>query len=309
MCKLWKTRKPSIYPRNAQERAIDSLARTGCYFYSVGGGESTIVKDLPDRLAYAARRIPYVRTVTNGMLMSPELARALNSSGIKEISISIDGTMEFHNFMRGREDAYEKAWSALDMLCTHAPKLQIVVNSIITPYNIRSLRELDKSLGRYPKVLQKYLPLTFHEIFHTHDKKTLSSSHEAASESEMDKFLEDAVSNPRNISSPVFLRKAKRFFKGEKNVIPEQKKCLYPYHCIEIDPRGFAYPCRTGMDFEKGFPPDTDLEKCFKSQDYRLMQRKLEGCKKCHGSMMVCYYEPRLNFPLHNLLYYKFKKH
>lgn len=308
MCNLWKTKKPSVYPRDAQERAIDSLASIGCYFYSIGGGESTTVKDLLDRLTYAARRIPYVRVVTNGLLMSPELARALGSSGIKEVSISIDGTREFHNIMRGRADAFEKAWNALDMLCTYAPKLQIVVNSIITPYNIQSLRELGKSLDSFPKVYQKYLPLTSHEIFRTHNQHTLPISGEAASVSEIVNFLDDAISNPKIISSPVFLRKAKGFFKGEKNLIPEQKRCLYPYYCIEFDFNGFAYPCRTGMGFENGISPDEDLGKYLKSQNYRSIQKNLEGCMKCHGSMTVCYYEPRLNFPLHNLFYYKFKK-
>jgi MoaA/NifB/PqqE/SkfB family radical SAM enzyme len=308
MCNLWKTKKPSIYPRAAQERAIDSLARIGCYFYSIGGGEASMVKDLPDRLAYAARRIPFVRTVTNGLLMSPELARALNTSGIKEISLSIDGTKEFHNLMRGRPDAFEKAWSALDMLCTYAPKLQVIVNSIITPYNLQSLRELGKSLDRFPKVYQQYLPLTSHEIFRTHNQHTLPISGEAVSTSEIVNFLDEAILNPKIINSTVFLRKAKIFFKSGNDIIPEQKRCLYPYHCIEFDPKGFAYPCRTGMDFEKGVPPDSDLKRYFKSKNYRLLQKKLERCIKCHGSMMVCYYEPRLNFPLHNLLYYKFIK-
>ncbi len=308
MCNLWKLKKPSVYPRADQERAIDALARIGCYYYSIGGGETTLVKDLPDRLAYAARKIPYVRVITNGLLMSPELARSLGSSGIKEISISIDGTREFHNIMRGRADAFDKTWGALDMLCTYASNLQIVVNSVLTPYNIHSLRDLRKSLDRFPNVYQKYLPISSHEIFHTHDQKTLLFSGEAASESEMDKFLEDAVLNPRNINSPVFLRKAKSFFKGERNIIWEQKRCLYPYHSIDFDSKGYAYPCSTGMDFKNGFPSDSDLEKFLKSQNYRDIQKKLEGCIKCHGSMMVCYYEPRLNFPLHNLIYYKFKK-
>jgi hypothetical protein len=124
----------------------------------------------------------------------------------------------------------------------------------------------------------------------------------------MDKFLDEAILNSKNISSPVFLRKAKRFFKGEKNVIPEQKSCLYPYHSLDFDSKGNAFPCSTGMDFKDGCPSGEDLHKYLTSDEYRRMQKKLRDCKKCHGSMMVCYYEPRLNFPLHNLLYYKFRK-
>ena len=106
----------------------------------------------------------------------------------------------------------------------------------------------------------------------------------------------------------MFKEKAKSFFNGESNVIPEQKKCLYPYHSMEIDSRGAAYSCGTGMDFNNGYPIESDLMKYFKSAEYRNQQKKLESCTKCKGSMMLCYYEPRVSFPIHKLLYYMFKK-
>jgi MoaA/NifB/PqqE/SkfB family radical SAM enzyme len=105
MCNVWKKKKPSTYPRVYQEQAIDALARAGCFYYSISGGEPTLIKDLPERLAYATQKIPYVRLTTNGLSMTPELARSLNRSGIKEIAISIDGTDEYHNLVRGRSDA------------------------------------------------------------------------------------------------------------------------------------------------------------------------------------------------------------
>ena len=36
--------------------------------------------------------------------------------------------------------------------------------------------------------------------------------------------------------------------------------------------------------------------------EYLNAQKKLKNCCECNGSMMLCYYEPRLNFPINNLL-------
>jgi len=302
MCDVWKNEKPSVYPRDAQERAIDALSRMGCYYYSISGGEPTIVKDLPDRLSYASRKIPYVHLVTNGLSMTPELARAIGSSGVKEISISIDGSEKFHNYMRGMSSAFDRAWKALDLILTYAPKVHVVVNSVLSPYNIDGLRELDKCLSSLAHVQQKYLPLTFHELFLTKERKSLFFPWEAALPHEVGGFIDDAIANSNIVNSDIFLRKAKRFFNGEQDVIPEQKSCLYPFHSIEFDSRGLAYPCITGMGFKDGIPPNVDLKTYLQSDKYSCHQKELKACDKCRGSMMLCYYEPRLNFPVHNLI-------
>lgn len=302
MCNIWKRKNPATYPRAAQERAIDALARMGCCYYSISGGEPTLVKDLPERLAYAAARIPYVHLVTNGLVMTEELARNIGSSGTSEISISLDGTEAEHNAMRGLPDAYARAWRAIELCRRHAPHLRIVINSVLTRYNLKGLRELGRRLAQFPDIYQKYLPLSFHELFGNRERTTLPSPGEEEPLSAMDQFLDDAIASPRIVNSAVFLRKAKRYFRGERNLMPEQRYCLYSYHSMEFDSRGNIYPCRSGMNFQDGIPPEADLEQYFKSAHYRLMQKKLKSCTNCYGSMMLCYYEPRLNFPLPHLL-------
>jgi len=42
---------PVIYPRKAQERDIDALSKMGLIYYSISGGEPTLVEDLPERLS------------------------------------------------------------------------------------------------------------------------------------------------------------------------------------------------------------------------------------------------------------------
>ncbi len=298
MCDIWKNREKHVYPREAQERAIDVLSKAGCLYYSISGGEPTLVQDLPERLAYAAKKIPYVHLVTNGFLVDAALARSLGSSGVKEISISIDGTEEFHNAVRGVNDAYAKAWRALELFRTHAPHVTIVVNSLLTPFNLEALRTLSQRLQVFKKdVYQKLLPYSAHALFGRKDLSGFASFGKGAGAAEMERFLDEALRDPRIVNSQAFLKKAKLYFRGDADIIPEQKYCAYAYHSIEFDSRGCAYPCLTGMDFKDGIPPEEDLGEQLRSPVYLECQRKLKNCTRCHGTMPLCYYEPRLNFP------------
>ncbi len=301
MCDIWKNRDKHVYPRAAQERAVDALAKMGCYYYSISGGEPTLVEDLPGRLAYAAARIPYVHLVTNGFTMEESLARALAASGVKEISISIDGTEDFHNAVRGVDHAYRKAWRALELLRTHAPRVTVVINSLLTPFNLESLRTLSKRLGVFKeKVFHKLLPYSAHALFEKKDLNDFSIFGQGADPVEMDRFLEEAARDPRIVNSVVFLKKAKLYFRGEADLLSEQKVCSYPYHAMEFDSRGCGYSCSTGMNFKGGIPSEEDLEVALRSPEYRQIQRGLEKCTGCRGVMPLCYYEPRLNFPITN---------
>ena len=305
MCDIRMKDHWTIYPRKAQEQHIDILSKLGVIYYSVSGGEPTLVPDLSERLAYASERIPYVHLVTNGSTMTSELATELGATGINEISVSLDGMEDFNNFSRGISNAFKKAWNAVDLLCTYAPNVNVVVNSVVTRSNLGSLRELQSHLeNKFPQVYQKYLPLTFHELFLNEHKNPIQWPQKPASSEELKKFFAEAIANPKIVNSKIFLRKAFLYLSGQKDIIPEQNHCLYPYHAIEFDVRGKAYACITGCK-GNGLPEqqnDIKLEDYLLSSNYLNSQKKLRDCNKCRDSMMLCYFEPRLNFPVHNLI-------
>lgn len=305
MCNIWKIKEPATYPSHYQKKLIDGLSRIGCIYYSISGGEPTLVEDIAERLSYACYKLPYVHLVTNGVNIDKDLAKIMDQVGLKEISISLDGTKEYHNFLRGSKDAFDKVWQAIDLISTYAPKVKIVVNSLLSFYNIRGLRALSHYLSKFSNIYLKYLPFSKHRLFiNTNiDEKF---PFEKVDISEIDDFLDNALKNPQVINSPAFLYKAKLFFRGIDDLLPEQKFCLYPYFSLQIDSRGFIYPCIGGMDNNEGFPPDTDIEKCLNSKYYKKIQQGLRNCKKCNGSMLLCYYEPRLNFPIDKFIYYNF---
>lgn len=91
MCNIWKNKPGHILQYEIQRAHAEALGRLGCYYYTVTGGEPTLVPDLVERLGYAASMIPYVRLVSNGLALTSDLARSLGKARIKEITISIDG--------------------------------------------------------------------------------------------------------------------------------------------------------------------------------------------------------------------------
>lgn len=303
MCDIRMKDHPVVYPRDAQEKDIDALASLGVIYYSISGGEPTLVRDLPERLAYAVSKLPYVHLVTNGSTMTADLARRLGDTGVQEISVSIDGLGEFHNLMRGVSNAFDKAWKTLHLLHQHAPNVDVVVNSILTPYNLESLRSLRKLLAEnFPEIYSKYLPQTHHELFLNPSQKSFSLDGKIpASLTEIEVFIDEAIQDPKVVNSTLFLRKAVQYFAGEKDVLAEQQKCLYPYFSMQFDARGGAFPCLTGCNPNE-HQQGQDLKSYVDSPSFRQLQNKLKTCEKCRGNMMLCYYEPRLNFPLHNLI-------
>ncbi len=307
MCNIWQNKDIEIFPIKAQEKSIDTLSKVRCYYYSISGGEPTLVKDLPYRLEYASQKIPYVHFVTNGLTMKKELAQAIGKSGVSEISISIDGEKKFHDYIRGIKGGYEKAMNAVDLIKTYAPNVTVVINSVLTPYNINSVKTLSGNLLKIDGVSHKLLPMSVHELFLTSAQPIFENANmNPCSLREIEEFLDDAIKSRLIVNSPAFLRKAKMYFKNSSiNLLPEQKYCTYPYHAIEFDSKGTAYPCITGMNSMNGLTADGNLKQYLDSDEYSVWQDKLRKCDKCKGSMMLCYYEPRLNFPINNLLRYQ----
>ena len=156
-------------------------------------------------------------------------------------------------------------------------------------------------------IYSKYLPLTYHELFLNAEKNTFFLEGEVPSSVEEIKvFIEQAILAPKVVNSAQFLHRAVNFFNGSKDVLPEQKKCTYPYYSIQFDASGRPTPCLTGCS-PQNVKTGAGLKNYIQSSSYKGLQKKLESCEKCRGSMMLCYYEPRLNFPLHQLLLSSFR--
>lgn len=77
----------------------------------VTGGEPLVRKDLEQvGLELYKRELPW-RIVTNGLLLSEQRFESLRAAGLHNVTISIDGMEENHNWMRNHPASFRKAHS------------------------------------------------------------------------------------------------------------------------------------------------------------------------------------------------------
>lgn len=106
----------------------------------ITGGEPLVRKDLEQvgRQLYD-RELPW-GIVTNGLLLNAERFESLRRAGLHNITISLDGTEECHNWMRNHPLSFKKAYAAIKMVAA-AGDLNF---DVVTCVNRRSLPQLNE---------------------------------------------------------------------------------------------------------------------------------------------------------------------
>ncbi|WP_209683389.1 heme b synthase [Methanohalophilus levihalophilus] len=128
---------------------IDEVASMGSPILILSGGEPLVRADVYDLAKYGTEKGLRVVLATNGTLVDREVARKMKDSGIKRVSISIDGsTAETHDGFRGVPGAFDKAMGGIEAL--KAEGLGFQINTTITKRNltqIPGILELAQKIG------------------------------------------------------------------------------------------------------------------------------------------------------------------
>ena len=105
---------------------------------AVTGGEPLMRKDLEEcGKAFYDRGFPW-GMVTNGQALTPQRFHSLLLSGLRSVTISLDGIGETHEWMRGVPGSYPKAIAAINMVAGSGA----VEFDVVTCVNKRSYKEL-----------------------------------------------------------------------------------------------------------------------------------------------------------------------
>ena len=95
---------------------IDEFERMRVFYVNIGGGEPTMRADLWDLIDYATAHRVGVKFSTNGVRITPAVARRLAGSDYVDIQISLDGaTAEVNDAVRGH-GSYRTALGAMEHL-------------------------------------------------------------------------------------------------------------------------------------------------------------------------------------------------
>lgn len=124
------------------------------------GGEPLLRKDLFELISFANRCRINTCLTSNGTLINEQAAKELSSSGIGVVNISIDGSEDIHDSLRGK-GTFGKAVKALEYLSRC--KIETTIATIVCRKNYRTLSYVMDLAHQYGVTTVKFQP--FSEIF------------------------------------------------------------------------------------------------------------------------------------------------
>lgn len=96
--------------------ALSQLAAAGTRVVQFTGGEAFLRKDLCEILAHAKARGLEVTLISNGSLITPEIAAHLVQIGVDAITFSLDGPADLHNAIRHLPDGFARLATAVRLI-------------------------------------------------------------------------------------------------------------------------------------------------------------------------------------------------
>lgn len=129
-------------------QVLDSIAKhipPKKLFIIFSGGEPLMRKDLEECGKAVSERGYQWGMVTNGLALSPERLISLLQSGLKTISISLDGLEDSHNILRNHPKSFSHAVRAIQLI-TQVPQSEYDVITCVSELNLHQLHEVKELL-------------------------------------------------------------------------------------------------------------------------------------------------------------------
>ncbi|MCK5348759.1 MAG: radical SAM protein, partial [Desulfobacula sp.] len=134
---------------NASFRLLEQIKEVGDPIIILTGGEPLLRDDIFDIAAFGSKLGLRMVMAPNGTLITRDIAEKMKKSGIKRISVSLDGsTPETHDTFRGLENAFKNSIRGIKIAKQAGIEFQI--NTTITKTNldqIPKILELAENLG------------------------------------------------------------------------------------------------------------------------------------------------------------------
>jgi len=175
------------------KKVLDQIREVGQPIIILTGGEPLLRKDIFTLADYGTKKGLRMVMGTNGTLINPDITKKIQDSGIKRVSISLDGsTRERHDAFRQVNGAFDRAIKGIAYLKERGIEFQI--NTTITKHNLFELEEIFElvvSLGAIAHHIFLLVPTgrakdmvsqelnareyedTLHWFYQQHDKTTI----------------------------------------------------------------------------------------------------------------------------------------
>lgn len=120
---------------------LEEIREVGTPIVILTGGEPLLRKDAFELASYGTKLGLRMVMATNGTLLNPSVIQAMKESGIKRVSISLDGpTAREHDAFRKVQGAFDAAMAGINLLKEGGIEFQI--NTTITRHNAHLAEEI-----------------------------------------------------------------------------------------------------------------------------------------------------------------------
>ncbi|MFH1350626.1 MAG: heme b synthase [Pseudomonadota bacterium] len=117
---------------------LDQIARVGQPIVIITGGEPLLREDIFDLAHHGTQMGLRMVMATNGTLLTPGITEKMKLSGIKRVSISLDGaTAQEHDQFRNVQGAFEGALAGIELL--RQAGIEFQVNTTVTRHNLHQV--------------------------------------------------------------------------------------------------------------------------------------------------------------------------
>lgn len=140
------------------KKIIPALKKLGVKEVHITGGEPLVNKEFFEIARCLHENGFGTRVQTNGILITPDIAKRLKECGIEYVLISIDGLEKTHNSFRNNDKSFDYAIKAVK-ICLEAG-LYTRVNTVINRSNVQDLPELIKYINNLKPDQHSFFYLT-----------------------------------------------------------------------------------------------------------------------------------------------------
>lgn len=303
MCTIWRNKNKEDISFRKMKNIIDGVT-PGLSYISFSGGEPLLLKDIFEMIIYAGQKVPYVHLVTNGALITKETAMKLQECGLSEISISLDGDRDFHEYVRGTKGIYEKVIEAISLIKKYSPKIKIVINTVLFPQYLEQVYYVMK-LVKENDIFMKVQAVNEHFYFENMESADRKVLIKEQNKYKINKLVSNLKKNKYILNSRYYFDYIGDYFTGNLKSYLSLPKCILPYFFLEVNANGYMSPCMYGTGWSGGmYFQNNDFKRKLNSTEFKNIQKGLGECNKCNLSMYICYWEPLVVLPLSHFIKY-----
>lgn len=289
---------------------IDDLCNFSSPILILTGGEPLYRNDIFDITGYAVNKGLRVALATNGTLVDKSVAKEIKKSGIKRVSISLDGASPAtHDTFRMIPGSFEGAFKGIENLMSEGIEVQI--NTTIARHNEDEVKDiLDLALKNNIKALHIFMLVPVGCGVQIADSQMLDKEkYENILSWFYDKTMElRGIIELKATCAPHFFRIMHKRAKDEGIKITPQthgmaavtKGCLAGSGVMFISRKGIVQPCGY-LPVQAGDLTKESAEKVWRNsevfvnlRDVNLLKGKCGICeykKVCEGCRARAYYE------------------